>query len=89
MFYSCKTLEWFDMTTVTLRQSGGSVILAIPKAILDAMGLKAESKVRLDVSGRTLTVTPGFAIDDLVSRMTPDNAHVLDESGERGRERIE
>lgn len=75
------------MTTVTLRQSGGSVILAIPKALLDAMGLKADSKVRLDVHGRSMTITPRFAIDELVAGLTPDNAHPLLDSGERGGER--
>jgi antitoxin component of MazEF toxin-antitoxin module len=77
------------MTTATLRQSGGSVILAIPKALLDAMGLGAESKVRLDVHGRSLTITPGFAIDDLVAGITSDNGHDLTLSGERGGERVD
>lgn len=77
------------MTTATLRQSGGSVILAIPKALLDAMGLRADSKVRLDVHGRSMTITPGFGIDDLVAGITPDNAHAAPDAGERGAERIE
>ena len=77
------------MTTATLRQSGGSVILALPKAILDATGLAAESQVRLQVQGRTLTITPSFSIDDLVARITPENSHELIVSGERGAEQID
>lgn len=77
------------MTTATLRQSGGSVILAIPKAMLEAMGLGADSRVRLDMHGRALTITPGFAIDDLVAAITPENQHTFEDTGERGAERIE
>ena len=77
------------MTTITLRQSGGSVILAIPKAVLDMLGLRADSKVDLDVHGRTLTITPSWAIDDLVARITPDNAHPVLDAGERGAERVD
>ena len=77
------------MTTATLRQSGGSVILAIPKAVLEALGLHADSKVTLNLNGRTLSITPGYSIDELVAGMTPENSHVLIESGERGGEQIE
>ena len=77
------------MTTSTLRQSGGSVILAIPKAVLESLGLGADSKVVLGISGRTLTITPGFSIDDMVARITPENSHELIVSGERGAEQIE
>lgn len=77
------------MITATLRQSGESVILAIPKAILEAMGLAADSTVNLDIQGRTLTVTPGYSIDELVSQITPENSHDLPDAGERGEERFE
>jgi len=77
------------MTTATLRQSGGSVILAIPKAILEAVGLSADSKVDLGVNGRSLTITPSYSIDDLIAQMTPENTHSLIEAGERGAEQIE
>lgn len=77
------------MTTATLRQSGGSVILAIPKAVLETLGLSADSKVNLGVSGRMLTVTPGYSIDDLVARITPENGHELIASGDRGAEQVD
>jgi len=77
------------VATATLRQSGGSVILAIPKALLEALGLSANSRVELGVSGRSLTVTPGYSIDELVAGIRADNQHELIEAGERGAERIE
>lgn len=42
----------------TLRRSGGSVILSIPKAIADSIAVDAGSVVELSVSGRSLSVTP-------------------------------
>ncbi len=48
----------------TLRQSGGSVILAIPKAIAEAMSVEAGSVVDLVLEGRKLSVVasqPGLA----------------------------
>ncbi len=77
------------MTTAILRQSGGSVILAIPKALLEALGLGAESRVRLGVDGRSLTITPSYSIDELVARITPENSHELVHGGERGAEQID
>ena len=44
--------------TATLRQSGGSIILAIPKAIARSMAVEAGSVVDLTVQGRKLAVTP-------------------------------
>ena len=42
----------------TLRQSGGSIILSIPKSIARTMSIKAGSVVELVVDGRKLSVTP-------------------------------
>lgn len=44
--------------SATLRQSGGSIILAIPKALAESMSVQAGSVVELAVRGRTLSVTP-------------------------------
>ncbi len=41
---------------VTLRQSGGSVILAIPKAIAEALSVQAGSIVDLVLEGQKLSV---------------------------------
>jgi antitoxin component of MazEF toxin-antitoxin module len=42
----------------TLRRTGGSIILSIPKSIARAMTVDAGSIVELHVHGRTLSVTP-------------------------------
>jgi antitoxin ChpS len=44
--------------TATLRQSGGSIILSIPKAIAKTMAVEAGSVVELTVEDRKLSVTP-------------------------------
>lgn len=41
-----------------LRQSGGSIILSIPKSIAQALAVEAGSAVELAVEGRTLSITP-------------------------------
>jgi antitoxin ChpS len=46
------------IATTTLRKSGGSIILSIPKTIASTMAVKAGSIVELTVEGRTLLVTP-------------------------------
>ena len=44
--------------TAPLRQSGGSIILSIPKAIARTMAVEAGSVVELTVKDRKLSVTP-------------------------------
>jgi antitoxin ChpS len=44
--------------TATLRQSGGSIILSIPKAIAKTMAVEAGSVVELTVKDRKLSVAP-------------------------------
>ncbi|MFP5373811.1 MAG: AbrB/MazE/SpoVT family DNA-binding domain-containing protein [Gammaproteobacteria bacterium] len=42
----------------TLRRTGGSITLSIPKAVAQALAVDAGSVVELEVRGRTLSVTP-------------------------------
>lgn len=42
----------------TLRQSGGSIILSIPKSIAKSMAADAGSVVQLQLEGRRLSITP-------------------------------
>jgi antitoxin ChpS len=42
----------------TLRKTGGSIILTIPKAIAESLDIKAGSEVDLTVDGGKLSVTP-------------------------------
>jgi antitoxin ChpS len=59
MFSPDKTLLEFAMAlAATLRRTGGSITLSIPKAVAQALAVDAGSLVELEVQGRTLTVTP-------------------------------
>ncbi len=46
------------MLTSTLRTVGGSVMMTIPKAVLDVLGLGVNDKVALHVDGGRLLVEP-------------------------------
>ena len=43
---------------VTLRRTGGSITLSIPKSIARALAVDAGTVMELEVEGRTLSVTP-------------------------------
>lgn len=46
------------MTAISIRQSGGSNIVSIPKAILKTLGLHAGSKLDLAVENNKIVLTP-------------------------------
>jgi antitoxin ChpS len=46
------------MLTTNLRKVGGSVMLAIPRAILDIMRVEAGATVRLAMDGERLIIVP-------------------------------
>jgi len=52
----------------TLRRTGGSITLSIPKAVAQALAVDAGSVVELEVTGRSLSVTP--ARRSLAERLT-------------------
>ena len=64
------------MHIATLRAVGGSVMMAIPKAILEALGLAANEKVGLRVAdGRLVvepTLRPRYSLAELVAQCDPD-----------------
>lgn len=78
----------------TLRRSGGSIVLAIPKSLAKTLAVEAGSVVELAVEGRTLSVTParrGLAERLSSSPKSPatwrrDDAWLLD--GPAGREEL-
>ncbi len=78
--------------SATLRQSGGSIILAIPKTIARTIVVEAGSVVELEVNGRKLSVMParrGLAERLAASPKTPsawcrDDEHLYDRP--KGRE---
>ncbi len=66
------------MQQAKLRAVGGSVMVAIPKALLDALGLSANRKVGLSVEGTRLIIEPmpkrRYALDELVAECDPSAA---------------
>jgi antitoxin ChpS len=60
------------MYTTNLRKVGGSVMLAVPQAILDLLHLKAGTKVNLAVDGERLVVEsnprPRYSLDELLAQ---------------------
>ena len=60
------------MYTTNLRKVGGSVMLAVPPAILDLLHLKAGATVGLAVDGERLVVEPRtkpkYTLDELLAQ---------------------
>jgi antitoxin ChpS len=63
------------MHTTNLRKVGGSVMLAIPPALLDLLHLRAGSKVGLAVRSGRLVVEPQqrprYTLDELLAQCNP------------------
>ena len=76
------------MRTSTLRQSGGSIIVSLPKVFLDRLGLKADTPVDIDVVDDKIVIarrSPGrtglearLAMCDFEQPMTADEREWLD-----------
>ena len=63
------------MHSVTMRRVGGSVMLAVPPALLDVIGVGAGSTVDLDVDDGRLVVAPrrrpSYTLDELIAECDP------------------
>ncbi len=59
------------MYTTNLRKVGGSVMLAVPPALLDVLQLTAGAKVSLTIDGSRLIVEPNaqprYTLDELLA----------------------
>ena len=76
------------MHTTNLRKVGGSVMLAVPPAILDQLHLKAGATVGLAVDGERLVMQPRpkprYTLDELLAAsdysqpLTPEEREWLD-----------
>lgn len=64
------------MYRTNLRKVGGSIMLAVPPAILDMLHLKAGATVGLIVDGDHLVVAPKikprYTMDDLLAKCNPN-----------------
>ena len=60
------------MHTTNLRRVGGSIMLAVPPALLDILKLRAGAKVDVDVqSGRLIVqprIHPRYSLDELLAQ---------------------
>ncbi len=72
--------------SATLRRTGGSITLSIPKPVAQALAVDAGSVVELQVQGRTLSVTPvrRSLADRLAASPASPARWVRDESLEDG-----
>jgi antitoxin ChpS len=63
------------MLTSTLRNVGGSVMMAIPKSVLDGLGLSANTKVALSIEQGRLVVEarprPKYTLAELLAECDP------------------
>ncbi|MDB5396983.1 MAG: SpoVT/AbrB protein [Rhodospirillales bacterium] len=63
------------MLTSTLRNVGGSVMMAIPKSLLEGLGLAANTKVALSVDHGRLIVEPRpkpkYTLSELMAQCDP------------------
>lgn len=63
------------MSEAKLRKVGGSVMLAVPPALLDELGVGAESVVDLTVKKGKLVVAPKsrrrYTLDELIAQCDP------------------
>jgi antitoxin ChpS len=73
------------MHTTNLRRVGGSVMLAVPPAVLDMLQLRAGATVSLIVDGSRLIVEPRprprYTLDELLAQCDP-SAELTDEDRE-------
>ncbi|HMU01472.1 MAG TPA: AbrB/MazE/SpoVT family DNA-binding domain-containing protein [Amaricoccus sp.] len=64
------------MHLVSLRAVGGSVMVTIPKTLLDVLGLQPNTKVGMSVDHGRLIIEPRakprYALADLVAQCQPD-----------------
>ena len=59
------------MHTTTLRKVGGSVMLAVPPALLDVLELRAGANVRIGIEGGRLFVAaprPRYTLEELLAQ---------------------
>jgi len=63
------------MRTTNLRKVGGSVVLAVPPALLDILHLRPGAKVGLAIQGGRLVVEPHprprYTLEELLARCNP------------------
>jgi antitoxin ChpS len=63
------------MHTTNLRKVGGSVMLAVPRAVLDVLGLRPGAKLGITIERGRLVVEPPkrprYTLDELLAQCDP------------------
>jgi antitoxin ChpS len=71
------------MHTTTLRKLGSCVMLAVPAALLDALGLTAGARVVLTVENGRLVVhatgRPTYTLEELLAQCDPEEGPSADD----------
>jgi antitoxin ChpS len=71
------------MHTTNLRKVGGSVMLAVPPAILDLLHLEAGATVGIAVEGERLVIRPQlkprYTLDELLTQCDPNTAEAQED----------
>ena len=71
------------MHTTNLRKVGGSIMLAVPPALLDILGLRPGAKVGIAVESGRLVVEPQqrprYTLDELLAQCDPKAARTKEE----------
>jgi antitoxin MazE len=66
-------------TTTQVKKWGNSLAIRIPSRVARDLGLASNSQVEITSDGTMATIKreehPRVSLDDLVKRITPDNAH--------------
>jgi antitoxin ChpS len=64
------------MHTTSLRRVGGSVMLAVPPAVLDLLNLQVGTVVGMDVEGERLVIRsqkkPRYTLEELLAQCSAD-----------------
>ena len=72
------------MHTTNLRKVGGSIMLAVPPALLDILGLRPGAKVGIAVESGRLVVEPRqrprYSLDELLAQCDPKAARTKEDS---------
>lgn len=71
------------MYTTNLRKVGGSIMLAVPPALLDVLHLRSGAKVGITVESGRLVVEPQqrprYGLDELLAQCDPKAARTKEE----------
>jgi antitoxin ChpS len=71
------------MHTTNLRKVGGSIMLAVPPALLDILGLRPGAQVGIAIEGSRLVVEPQqrprYTLDELLARCNPKAARTKED----------